>query len=862
MLYVYALRMEDSSLFDGLKAWAGKTIRSLIKKGDVNWWVNFLKMAHDEDAATHVNIGDVMKNHAWVNICVSARAKNIARAKFQILSGDKPLESGPIYDLFTNVNPGMSRFQLWEATESFLWARGECIWIYNDDYTMGIPTEIYPLDPRNFKHVLDPSKRKITMWKYKSDHQEIPFLPDELIHWKLWNPWDMFRGVSPAYPLAYEVNQDYLAAKSNLNILRHGSVPDGLLSAKEAIEPEEAKRIKLQWKKEHQGADRAHTIAVLGHGVEYQAIALTAQDMEFSEMKNWNRSAVFAKYGVFPGVVGVKDKTTPLSGKDRQEEMKAFWTLSLIPELKFFEDKLKTDFFNRLKTKELIPQFSLDDIPELQEDEDEKYKRYGEAIGRGFMTINEARDRLGFELPVSWGDSWWKQFSLTDVQESQSDMRNVTPPPKQIEPTKVKVLCELFERPISKTQKVYTEIYRTNHWWKMARAETDVEKDYKKEIRQWFYNQRSRHLAIIAEHLKSITVKADLPWKDLEDELLDDHYWAEQASIIRETSQKYFILGLELTGDDLLKLFSDLGMEAAESFTIYDTGAIEKLNNRLDKVSGVTDTIRDQMKDTIKDGIEGGWTESELSSAIRDKYNIAQNRSDTIARTELGGVINDSRIEGFTSVGFGKHSWLSARDGSVRDLHMIDGEIVKIGEQFSNGLRYPNDPEGEPENVINCFIPDTLMQGQITCGSRLKYAGPIKMIKTSRGNNLTVTPNHPIMTSRGWMPADEICEGMDLLCYTGKSQDSLGITGIHNAEIPARIEDVFNSMQCHSRSMVAENNFHGDGQFGYGYIDIVFPERILLLYDESVDSLKNHGKLIFAEADNSMLAESLFSQPV
>ena len=136
MRCVFVLRMEGSSLFDGLKAWAGKTITNLIQKGDVNWWVNFMKMANDEDMATRVNIGDVMKNHAWVNICVTTRAKNIARADFQILSGDQPLESGPIYDLFTNVNPSMSRFQLWEATESFLWARGECIWIYIDDYTM------------------------------------------------------------------------------------------------------------------------------------------------------------------------------------------------------------------------------------------------------------------------------------------------------------------------------------------------------------------------------------------------------------------------------------------------------------------------------------------------------------------------------------------------------------------------------------------------------------------------------------------------------------------------------------------------------------------------------------------------------
>ena len=698
MLCVFVLRMEGSSLFDGLKAWAGKTLTGLIQKGDVNWWVNFMKMANDEDMATHVNIGDVMKNHAWVNICVTTRAKNIARADFQILSGDQPLESGPIYDLFTNVNPNMSRFQLWEATESFLWSRGECIWIYNDDYTMGIPTEIYPLDPKLFSHVLDKTKRKITMWKYKDGQQEIPFLPDELIHWKLWNPWNFFRGVSPATPLAYEVNQDWLAAKSNLNILRNGSVPDGLLTTEQPIEPEEAERVKLKWKKEHQGADRAHSISVLGHGVDYKAITLTNKDMEYGEMKNWNRAAIFARYGVMPGVVGVKDKSSPLSGKDRQEEMKAFWTLSLIPELKFFEDKLKTDFFGRLKQKGLIPKFNTDNIPELQEDEDERFKRYGEAILKGLMTINEAREHLGFEEPVEWGDTWWKQMGLSDVAGTAEPLAipAVIPPSK----SDIKILC--FEKPKSKARELYTDIYKTNHWWKMARAEDDVEKEYKKAVRDWFYDQRSRHLTIIAEHLKSITVKADLPWDELEEELLNDHYWGEQAGSIRDISQKYFILGLELTGDDLLKLFNDLGLAVVTSFDIHDTGAVAKLNDRLDKVSDITETIRGQMRGTVKDAIEGGWTEAELSGAIRDKYNIAQNRADTIARTELGGVINDSRTEGFTSVGFKQHSWLSARDGSVRPTHTIDGETVEIGKRFSNGLLYPNDPGGAADEVCNC----------------------------------------------------------------------------------------------------------------------------------------------------------------
>jgi len=108
----------------------------------------------------------------------------------------------------------------------------------------------------------------------------------------------------------------------------------------------------------------------------------------------------------------------------------------------------------------------------------------------------------------------------------------------------------------------------------------------------------------------------------------------------------------------------------------------------------------------IGDALEGGWTEQELADKIeagfKTQFNITQNRAQYIARTELGGVINESRNEAFKEVGIQKHEWLSAHDARVRETHRIDGQIRTIGERFSNGLLYPNDPSGPPEEIINC----------------------------------------------------------------------------------------------------------------------------------------------------------------
>lgn len=53
-----------------------------------------------------------------------------------------------------------------------------------------------------------------------------------------------------------------------------------------------------------------------------------------------------------------------------------------------------------------------------------------------------------------------------------------------------------------------------------------------------------------------------------------------------------------------------------------------------------------------------------------------------------------------------KKMWVSQRDGRVRHTHRVaDGQTVPINGYFKVGnslLAYPTDPEGEPEEVINC----------------------------------------------------------------------------------------------------------------------------------------------------------------
>lgn len=88
-------------------------------------------------------------------------------------------------------------------------------------------------------------------------------------------------------------------------------------------------------------------------------------------------------------------------------------------------------------------------------------------------------------------------------------------------------------------------------------------------------------------------------------------------------------------------------------------------------------------------------TDMDKSAAIRN------------ARTMVTSAENAGKkyaYERAAEMGFHvRNMWLATHDGRTRESHsLLDGQIRELDEEFSNGLMYPGDPDGEPEEVCNC----------------------------------------------------------------------------------------------------------------------------------------------------------------
>jgi uncharacterized protein with gpF-like domain len=131
--------------------------------------------------------------------------------------------------------------------------------------------------------------------------------------------------------------------------------------------------------------------------------------------------------------------------------------------------------------------------------------------------------------------------------------------------------------------------------------------------------------------------------------------------------------------------------------------------------SKITEVIRTHYKDiesiaraAVKEGIEQGWGMEKIAKRIvADQADMDLWKALRIARTETVRASNEGVMIGASELPGNKEKiWISTFDQRTREDHMAaDGQRVGYHDKFNVGgelLEFPGDPNGSPENTINC----------------------------------------------------------------------------------------------------------------------------------------------------------------
>jgi SPP1 gp7 family putative phage head morphogenesis protein len=106
-------------------------------------------------------------------------------------------------------------------------------------------------------------------------------------------------------------------------------------------------------------------------------------------------------------------------------------------------------------------------------------------------------------------------------------------------------------------------------------------------------------------------------------------------------------------------------------------------------------------------GILQGESMDKIAKRLRNVQEMNKTQAIRSARTLVTGAENKGRLDSHKRAEEDgiilEEKWVATKDGRTRHSHaMMNGETKKTNETFSNGLEYPGDPSGRPEEVYNC----------------------------------------------------------------------------------------------------------------------------------------------------------------
>ena len=280
-------------------------------------------------------------------------------------------------------------------------------------------------------------------------------------------------------------------------------------------------------------------------------------------------------------------------------------------------------------------------------------------------------------------------------------------------------------------------------------------------------------------------------WKDQISEATNVLLTAnEQANAIVEGARRAVFT--ENANWQEYKIEQDL--RGAISFTLYDSATVTRLlrdqPNLLPprKVDGERDKAwnREKISSVIARGVISGDSIPKIARNIGKETGSSNEKAMLrYARTAMTGAQNAGRLETMRDardMGIKvKKLWIATLDDRARDAHAeLDGHTAEIDEPFDSTLgpiMFPGDPGADDANIWNCFIGETKIasDSSIVRSYKHDYSGELITVKTSGGVEFTCTPNHPILTPFGWVSANRLNEGNDLIIASVGESDLLRI---------------------------------------------------------------------------------------
>jgi len=218
----------------------------------------------------------------------------------------------------------------------------------------------------------------------------------------------------------------------------------------------------------------------------------------------------------------------------------------------------------------------------------------------------------------------------------------------------------------------------------------------------------------------------------------------------------------------------------------------------------------DGLTKALVDGTALGWNPRKTARAMRQGVDSGLDRMLTIARTEQLRAYRTSTQESYRESGVvaGYRRLAAKQLRTCMACLVLDGTFYRLEEEFGDHVNG------------RCLAPGAVVNGPpVHAFVSRRYDGEIVSIRTATGKFLAVTPNHPILTDRGWVGAGFLQKGDNVVCHSGH-EGTAATMRPDEYQVPTLIEEVPTALRMNDFAGVpgSAEDFHGDGKGGEVYV--------------------------------------------
>ena len=338
---------------------------------------------------------EVALSHPTVYACVTQIASDIGKLRLRLTKFQKGIWQETINEKFSPILKKPNKYQ---TRQKFIenWILSKII--HGNTYVLkvrdarGNVTALRVLDPLKVTPLI--SESGMVFYKLAKDNlagikDDITAAPAyEIIHDTMECLYHPLIGIPPLYAASLATLQGLNIQSSSTKFFGNNSNPGGILTAPGAISDETAGRMKTNWETNFTG-DNAGKVAVLGDGLTYEPLSVTASDSKLIEQLRWSDEKICSVYKVPPYKVYVGPTPTYQNVEilDR-----IYYAGCLQRHIEAIEQLLDEGLD---LPDELGAEFNLDDL--MRMDTALRMKTQGEGVKAGIVSPDEARSK--FNLP-------------------------------------------------------------------------------------------------------------------------------------------------------------------------------------------------------------------------------------------------------------------------------------------------------------------------------------------------------------------------------------------------------------------------------------------------------------------------------